>query len=86
MTALLALVAGSALTLGFAIGGQIVIERVFWAVNWKDYGKAAWARDHRVTQAAFFLRAAMVIGLKFPNDLSANPLEVCIRLEPHDDG
>jgi hypothetical protein len=31
-------------------------------------------------QAAFFMMAAMVIGLKFPTDLSDGPPELCNRL------
>jgi hypothetical protein len=41
--------------------------------------KADLAHEHPVSQAAFFLVAAMVIGLKFYTDLSDSPFELCIR-------
>ena len=56
--ALLAVVTVSSLILGFAIGGQIVIETVF---SWPGMGKAmvdaALQHDYPVAQAAFFLMA-----------------------------
>lgn len=79
--ALLAVVTVSSLILGFAIGGQIVIETVF---SWPGMGKAmvdaAMQHDYPVAQAAFFLMAAVVIGLNFITDLSYSFLDPRIRL------
>ncbi len=79
--ALLAVVTVSSLILGFAIGGQIVIETVF---SWPGLGKAmvdaALQNDYPVAQAAFFLMAAVVIGLNLITDLSYSLLDPRIRL------
>ncbi len=79
--ALLAVVTVSSLILGFAIGGQIVIETVF---SWPGMGKAmvdaALQHDYPVAQAAFFLMAAIVIGMNFLTDLSYSLLDPRIRL------
>lgn len=79
--ALLAVVTVSSLILGFAIGGQIVIETVF---SWPGMGKAmveaALQHDYPVAQAAFFLMAAVVIGLNFLTDLSYSLLDPRIRI------
>jgi peptide/nickel transport system permease protein len=79
--ALLAVVTVSSLILGFAIGGQIVIETVF---SWPGMGKAmvdaALQHDYPVAQAAFFLMAAVVIVLNLITDLSYSLLDPRIRL------
>ncbi|TCT03086.1 ABC transporter permease [Paralcaligenes ureilyticus] len=79
--ALLAVVTVSSLILGFAIGGQIVIETVF---SWPGLGKAmvdaALQHDYPVAQAAFFVMAAVVIGLNFITDLSYSLLDPRIRI------
>ena len=79
--ALLAVVTVSSLILGFAIGGQIVVETVF---SWPGMGKAmvdaALQHDYPVAQAAFFLMAAVVIGLNLVTDLSYSLLDPRIRL------
>ena len=78
---LLAVVTVSSLIVGFAIGGQVVIETVF---SWPGMGKAmvdaALQHDYPVAQAAFFLLAAIVIGLNFLTDLSYSLLDPRIRL------
>lgn len=79
--ALLAVVTVSSLILGFAIGGQVVVETVF---SWPGMGKAmvdaALQHDYPVAQAAFFLMAAVVIVLNFLTDLSYSLLDPRIRL------
>ena len=79
--ALLAVVTVSSLILGFAIGGQIVVETVF---SWPGMGKAmvdaALQHDYPVAQAAFFLMAVVVIGLNLVTDLSYSLLDPRIRL------
>ena len=71
----------SSLIIGFAIGGQVVVETVF---SWPGMGKAmvdaALQHDYPVAQAAFFLMAAIVIGLNFLTDLSYSFLDPRIRL------
>lgn len=79
--ALLAVVTVSSLILGFAVGGQIVVETVF---SWPGLGKAmvdaALQSDYPVAQSAFFLMAAMVVGLNVLTDLSYSLLDPRIRL------
>jgi peptide/nickel transport system permease protein len=78
--ALLAVVTVSSLILGFAIGGQIVIETVF---SWPGMGKAmvdaALQHDYPVAQAAFFLMAVVVIVMNLLTDLSYSLLDPRIR-------
>jgi peptide/nickel transport system permease protein len=78
--ALLAVVTVSSLILGFAIGGQVVIETVF---SWPGMGKAmvdaALQHDYPVAQAAFFLMATCVIVLNLITDLSYSLLDPRIR-------
>lgn len=78
--ALLAVITVSSLILGFAIGGQVVIETVF---SWPGMGKAmvdaALQHDYPVAQAAFFMMAALVIALNFLTDLSYSLLDPRIR-------
>lgn len=79
--ALLGVVTVSSLILGFAIGGQVVVETVF---SWPGMGKAmvdaALQHDYPVAQASFFLMAAVVIVLNFLTDLSYSLLDPRIRL------
>lgn len=79
--ALLGVVTVSSLILGFAIGGQVVVETVF---SWPGMGKAmvdaALQHDYPVAQAAFFLMAAVVIFLNFLTDLSYSLLDPRIRM------
>ncbi|MGE0119689.1 MAG: ABC transporter permease [Dongiaceae bacterium] len=78
--ALLAIVTVSSLILGYAIGGQIVVETVF---SWPGMGKAmvdaALRLDYPVAQAAFLLLAALVIVLNLLTDLSYGILDPRIR-------
>lgn len=78
--ALLAVVTVSSLIVGFAIGGQIVIETVF---SWPGMGKAmvdaALQHDYPVAQAAFFLMAVVVIVMNLLTDLSYSLLDPRIR-------
>jgi peptide/nickel transport system permease protein len=79
--ALLGVVTVSSLILGFAIGGQVVVETVF---SWPGMGKAmvdaALQHDYPVAQASFFLMAAVIIVLNFLTDLSYSLLDPRIRL------
>jgi peptide/nickel transport system permease protein len=78
--ALLAVVTVSSLIVGYAVGGQVVVETVF---SWPGMGKAmveaALRLDYPVAQAAFFLLAALVILLNLLTDLSYSLLDPRIR-------
>jgi len=78
--ALLAVVTVSSLILGYAIGGQVVVETVF---SWPGMGRAmvdaALRLDYPVAQAAFFLLAALVVVLNLLTDLSYSLLDPRIR-------
>lgn len=79
--ALLPVVTVSSLIVGYAIGGQVVIETVF---SWPGMGRAmveaALQQDYPVAQASFFLMAAIVIGMNFLTDLSYSLLDPRIRM------
>ncbi|MHB1654604.1 MAG: ABC transporter permease [Desulfitobacteriaceae bacterium] len=59
-----------ALLIGFAIGGQVLVETVF---NWPGIGReivtAIQLNDYPVAQATFFLMGVLVIILNFLTDL-----------------
>src|SRR5262245_8416101 len=78
--ALLAVVTVSSLIVGYAIGGQVVVETVF---SWPGMGRAmvesALRLDYPVAQASFFLLAALVIVLNLLTDLSYSALDPRIR-------
>jgi len=78
--ALLAIVTVASLILGYAIGGQVVVETVF---SWPGMGKAmveaSLRLDYPVAQSAFFLLAALVILLNLVTDLSYGLLDPRIR-------
>lgn len=68
--AMLPVVTQIALLIGFAIGGQVLVEVVF---NWPGIGreivKAIQLNDYPVAQATFFLMGVLVIVLNFLTDL-----------------
>ena len=67
---------------GFAFGGQVLLEVVF---TWPGMGRLmvnrVTQRDYPVAQAAFFLMAAVVIMLNFAVDLVYGWLDPRIRYE-----
>ena len=79
--ALLAVMTVSSLIVGYAIGGQVVVETVF---SWPGMGKAmveaALQLDYPVAQASFFLMAVIVIFINLLTDLSYCLLDPRIRL------
>ncbi len=79
--ALLAVVTVSSVMVGFAIGGQVIVETVF---SWPGMGglmvEAAASHDYPVAQAIFFVLAAIVIILNFLSDLSYCYLDPRIKL------
>jgi peptide/nickel transport system permease protein len=79
--ALLTVVTVSSLMIGFAIGGQVLVESVF---SWPGMGQlmveAASSHDYPVAQATFLLLAALVIFLNLVSDISYCYLDPRIKL------
>jgi peptide/nickel transport system permease protein len=79
--ALLAVVTVSSLMVGFAIGGQVLVESVF---SWPGMGQlmveAASSHDYPVAQATFLVLAAIVIFLNLASDISYCYLDPRIKL------
>ncbi len=69
--ALLPVLTVSSIMVGFAIGGQVIVETVF---SWPGMGQlmveAASMQDYPVAQATFLMLAALVIFLNFLADIS----------------
>lgn len=68
--ALLPVLHYAAVSLGFAIGGSVIIEKVF---SWPGLGRLMWqatlAQDYPLAQYSFLMLAAIVIGLNFIADV-----------------
>jgi peptide/nickel transport system permease protein len=68
--ALMPVLTYSAIMVGFAFGGQVLLEVVF---SWPGMGRlmvnSVNHRDYAVAQAAFFLMASVVVILNFVMDL-----------------
>lgn len=79
--ALLAVVTVSSLLVGFAIGGQVLVESVF---SWPGMGQlmveAASSHDYPVAQATFLVLAAIVIFLNLLADISYFYLDPRIKV------
>jgi len=79
--ALLTVVTVSSLMIGFAIGGQVLVESVF---SWPGMGQlmveAASSHDYPVAQATFLVLAALVIFLNLLSDISYCYLDPRIKL------
>ncbi len=79
--ALLAVVTVSSLMIGFAIGGQVLVESVF---SWPGMGQlmveAASSHDYPVAQATFLVLAALVIFLNLIADISYCYLDPRIKI------
>jgi len=79
--ALLAVVTVSSVMIGFAIGGQVLVESVF---SWPGMGKlmveAASSHDYPVAQATFLVLAALVIFLNLVSDISYCYLDPRIKI------
>ena len=75
--ALLPVVTYVGIMIGFAFGGQVLLEVVF---SWPGMGRlmiaAVAERDYPVAQAAFLLMATIVILINLAADL------ICLRLDP----
>jgi peptide/nickel transport system permease protein len=79
--ALLSVVTVSSLMVGFAIGGQVLVESVF---SWPGMGQmmveAASSHDYPVAQATFLVLAALVIFLNLLADISYCYLDPRIKI------
>ena len=78
--ALMSLVTVCGVLLGFAIGGQVVVETVF---SWPGMGRAmveaASAQDYPVAQGAFLLLATVIVVANLLADISYGFLDPRIR-------
>ena len=72
----------SAIMVGFAFGGQVLLEVVF---TWPGMGRlmvnSVSQRDYPVAQATFFFMAAVVIALNLIIDLAYGWLDPRVRYE-----
>lgn len=79
--ALLPVFTVSSVMVGFAIGGQVIVEQVF---SWPGMGQlmvqAASARDYPVAQATFLLLAVLVIILNLLADISYGYLDPRVKI------
>jgi peptide/nickel transport system permease protein len=79
--ALLAVTTVSSILLGFAIGGQVIVETVF---SWPGMGllmvEAAASHDYPVAQASFLLLAIIVIVMNLIADISYSYLDPRIKV------
>jgi peptide/nickel transport system permease protein len=80
--AILPVLTYSAIMVGFAFGGQVLLEVVF---NWPGIGRmmveSITQRDYPVAQATFFLMAVAVVGMNLVVDLAYGWLDPRIRYE-----
>lgn len=80
--AMLPVLTYSAIMVGFAFGGQVLLEVVF---TWPGMGRlmvnSVSQRDYPVAQASFFLMAAVVVALNLLVDLAYGWLDPRIRLD-----
>lgn len=80
--ALLAVVTVSSIMIGFAIGGQVLVEQVFsWPGMAKLMVDAAASQDYPVAQGSFLLMSALVVTLNFLADLTYAYLDPRISYE-----
>ncbi len=79
--ALLPVLTVSSVLLGFAIGGQVIVEQVF---SWPGMGQlmveAASSHDYPVAQATFLMLAVLVIVLNLLSDIAYCYLDPRIKL------
>ncbi len=79
--ALLSVVTVSSILVGFAIGGQVIVEQVF---SWPGMGQlmveAASSHDYPVAQATFLVLAAIVIVLNLLADISYCYLDPRVKM------
>jgi len=80
-TAILPVVTAFAIAIGFAVGGQVLIEQVFsWPGLGREMVQASLRSDYPVAQGAFTLLSAIVITMNFVADLAYTYLDPRVRL------
>lgn len=80
--AILPVVTAFAIAIGFAVGGQVLIETVFsWPGLGREMVKASLRSDYPVAQGAFVLLSVIVITMNFIADLAYTYLDPRVRLE-----
>lgn len=68
--ALLPVVTQAAITIGLAVGGQVVVETIFsWPGLGREMLQAVRTSDYPMAQASFLLMAVMVLLMNFLSDL-----------------
>ncbi len=79
--ALLGVVTLASIMVGFAVGGQVVVESLF---SWPGMGQlmveSAAAHDYPVAQGTFLMLAILVIGLNFLTDILYSYLDPRIKM------
>lgn len=80
--AILPVVTAFAIAIGFAVGGQVLIETVYsWPGLGREMVKASLRSDYPVAQGAFALLSVIVITMNFFADLAYSYLDPRVRLE-----
>ena len=79
--AVLPVVTAFAIAIGFAVGGQVLIETVFsWPGLGREMVKASLRSDYPVAQGTFALLSVIVITMNFLADLTYTYLDPRVRL------
>lgn len=79
--AILPVVTAFAIAIGFAIGGQVLIETVFsWPGLGREMVNASLRSDYPLAQATFFILSVIVITMNFLADLAYTYLDPRVRL------
>lgn len=79
--AILPVVTAFAIAIGFAVGGQVLIEQVYsWPGLGREMVQASLRSDYPVAQGAFTLLSAIVITMNFVADLAYTYLDPRVKL------
>jgi peptide/nickel transport system permease protein len=79
--AILPVVTAFAIAIGFAVGGQVLIEQVYsWPGLGREMVQAALRSDYPLAQGAFMLLSLIVITMNFFADLTYSYLDPRVRL------
>lgn len=79
--AILPVVTAFAIAIGFAVGGQVLIETVYsWPGLGREMVKASLRSDYPLAQGAFVLLSLIVITMNFVADLTYSYLDPRVRL------
>ena len=79
--AILPVVTAFAIAIGFAVGGQVLIEQVYsWPGLGREMVQASLRSDYPLAQGAFMLLSVIVITMNFVADLTYSYLDPRVRL------